>query len=217
MYAFARSRDTRTQYLVLWRQVRFAGGGIVESYAEIVAAAGGTIVVGNQIVGGIRSLLARRRGRRSRDLRSDRATCRCCAVRALDPTPVCSTSSAHPALWVSPDDADRQAWRVVRSKRSKPPTLRVGGCCRAGGSDGRDHVRVDHDADGRVVERARRHVAVALIEGCEVVRHGAVSGTDGGVVREAARRRGAVGVGVLWNASGQKLVDHTRQRRRADR
>jgi hypothetical protein len=71
-YAVTRARETRTLYLVYWRHVGIAGGGFVESYAEIVTAAGGTIAVGHQIIAAVRSLLGRRRGRRSRDGRLDR-------------------------------------------------------------------------------------------------------------------------------------------------
>jgi hypothetical protein len=71
-YAVTRARETRTLYLVYWRHVGIAGGGVVESYAEIVAAVGGTIAVVHQIIGAVRALLGRRRGRRSRDRRPDR-------------------------------------------------------------------------------------------------------------------------------------------------
>ena len=90
---------------------------------------------------------------------------------------------------------------------SAPGCVSRGRCCGAGwllwcgvGSDGGGHVRGDHDADGRAVERERRDVAVALREAGVGVRHAAVSGADGGVVREAARRRGAVRVGLGGDA-----------------
>jgi hypothetical protein len=49
-YAVTRARETRTLYLVYWRHVGIAGGGFVESYAEIVTAAGGTMVVPRGVV-----------------------------------------------------------------------------------------------------------------------------------------------------------------------
>ena len=61
---------------------------------------------------------------------------------------------------------------------------------------GRGDVRVDHDVDGRAVEGGGRYVAGGLREDRVERRDAAVALADGGVVREAARRRGAVGVGL---------------------